>query len=146
MNNRSFLLSVENRTRTAPRYRASSGPVLFFILLLMVISFSSSAIGQAPPPKWKQGDVFLGVGGGQWKVFRPSSGAFVDTVSDGIASPGATNGSALDNTWHLIGTDSGSSANVSKIVRFRISPHDPNNPTPLADVLSVKDGSAGTGI
>ncbi len=103
----------------------------------------------AQAQKWKEGDVFLGVGNGQWKVFRPSTASFVDAIVDTsgstITSPGATNGSALDNTWHLVGTDSGANSKSSFVVRFNLSPNDPNNPTSVPDVLSVFNGSAGTG-
>lgn len=114
---------------TSPTVRIAASVFLVFALAL-------TALGQTTtPPKWKQGDVFLGVGGGQWKIFRPSTATIMDSVSDGLG--GATNGSAIDNTWHLVGTDSGTSGNLSKIVRFSISPHDPNNPSAVADVLSV---------
>jgi hypothetical protein len=119
-----------NRRSTVPLIVAAA-----LVLLLQPLAF-----GQ----KWKEGDVFVGVGGGSWQVYRPSTGAFVDSVSDGLSNAGATNGSAIDNTWHLIGTDSGRTLNISSIIRFRISPHDPNNLTAVSDVLSVKNGSTGT--
>lgn len=110
----------------------------------VVIMLTATSLAQ----KWNEGDVLLGVGGGTFKVFHlssPTSGNVVDTLSDGVSSPGATNGLALDLTWHPIGTDSGSGGNISRVVRFRLAPHDPNNPSSVSPVLSSFNSSSGSG-
>lgn len=119
------------------------------LISLLSLTFSllitATAAAQAPSPKWQPGDVVLGTAPGQWKVYRPSISSVIDTVSDtngapGISSPGTPSGSALDNTWHLLGLDAGANA----IVRFRISPRDPNNESLLPDVLKFFNATAGT--
>lgn len=112
---------------------------MFVVMALTTTSFAQ---------KFEEGDVLLGVGGGTFKVFHlssPTSGSVVDTLSDGVSSPGATNGLALDLTWHPIGSDSGSGANISRVARFRLAPHDPSNPTPVSTVLSSFNSSSGAG-
>lgn len=131
-------IALANRTRQR-RILVSVLSVTF------VLQFAGTALAQTPSPKWRPGDVVLGTAPGQWKVYRPSASAVIDTVSDtngtpGVSSPGTPSGSALDNTWHLLGLDAGSNS----VVRFRISPHDPNNPSPLQDVLTFFNATGGT--
>ena len=114
--------------------------------VLAAFSWLPQANAEATPNKWQPGDLALGTAPGQWKIYRPSSGAVIDTISDtigspGVSSPGTPTSSALDNTWHLLGLDAG----AKKIARFRISPHDVTNPSTLVDVLQLFDSSGGTG-
>ncbi len=97
----------------------------------------------ASVPKWRAADVFVAVGAGRWRVFRPCFQGFYDAVTDNVG--GSNNGSALDNTWHLVGTDAGSGT-LSKVVRFSISPHDPSSVPAPPEQLSSFDSSAGNSV
>ncbi len=107
----------------------------------------------ATQKKWQAGDVFVGIGNGQWEVFRPSLGPSQtpELLSDSDGNPlfttgaGATNAAGLDNTWHVLTTDSGGSSG-SQLIRFRISPEDPGNPSPLTDVLTAFNTACGGAV
>jgi hypothetical protein len=87
------------------------------MLLLLLLAVPAALQAQ----DWKAGDVFLGIGGGQIEVFRPSAGV-IETPGDGVTKPGPVNSSFIDNTWHLWTSDPGAKSNQSKIVRFTILP------------------------
>ncbi len=118
-------------------------PLRFLLLPILVCwTFAAAASAQTPcqaqVQKWRPGDVFVGVGNGQWKVFRPCAQTFYDAVNAKVA--GANNGAAFDNTWHLLGT-----ANSSQVIRFSISPHDPNSkPSPPIVQSSFDSSNGGT--
>jgi len=76
------------------------------------------AIGATPPlhaqVQWNVGDVFVAVGGGQYKVYS-SAGALRATIADGTGS-GATAGCAFDSAYRLYTTN----FTNTDIVRFSI--------------------------
>jgi hypothetical protein len=111
------------------------------------IDLRAQACPSSPPipPDWKAGDVFVGIGGGQVEVFRPSTNCFVDNISDGISNPGPANGSFSDNTWHLLTSDPGASVNQSKIARFTILPATVNGSEAPQTVLQTFDASSCSG-
>jgi len=104
-------------------------------ILLLVLGLATALQAQ----DWIARDVFLGNTGGKVVVFRPSTNSVVGTpLSDGVINPGPITSLFIDNTWHPVAADSGTSSNQSKIVRFKILP-DPT--TQVHGVLSTLDGS-----
>ena len=87
------------------------------------------AIGATPPlhaqVQWNVGDVFVAVGGGQYKVYS-SAGALRATIADGTGS-GATAGCAFDSAYRLFTTNFSN----AKIVRFAI-----DNAHPIVQTIS----------
>jgi hypothetical protein len=117
-----------------------------FVLGFVLVAGAQNCLQTSTECKWDPGDIFIsgknasGTASGQWLVFRPGTG-FIDSVSDnqGTITSGANFASAIDNTWHLIGTDSGSGSNFSFVTKFRVSPDDTTNPVvspPLSQVVS----------
>ncbi len=135
-------------------------------LILVTSTIALSAQQIATDHKWKAQDILLSgtPGNGIWQVFRPdptqcqgsnSSNCFFDSITETSGTtnftPGPNFGSAIDATWHLIGTDS--SGGSSFVFKFRIAPNDTTNPTgrtpALTDVVSffssAKDGTTNAG-
>lgn len=128
----------------------TTGPtILARIAAVALLAFGLTAHAQVAH-KWQSGDIFLsgtnstGSVFGKFVVFHPGCACFIDTLTDTNGAsprftPGPNNASAIDNTWHLVGTDSGQNSTSSFIVKFRIAPNDTSNPTtpvPLTQVVS----------
>jgi hypothetical protein len=61
---------------------------------------------------WRVGDVFVGIGNGQYKVFDEKG--LKETISDGQG--GLTGGCAFDSTYHLVTTN----ISNAKVLRYKI--------------------------
>jgi hypothetical protein len=105
-------------------------------MLFVVLGLATALEGQQD---FRGGDVFLGNTGGKVVVFRPSTNSVLETLSDGVTNPGPITSFYVDNTWHLLTSDPGTSSNQSKIVRFTILPT--GSPTPKQTVLHTFDAS-----
>ena len=89
---------------------------------LLLLS-ASSAWAQYP---WQVGDVVVCYGGGKCNVLRivgsaPGTPNFLNALNDGLS--GATNGTAVNNTLHLLVTDGG--AGQSNVVQYSIASINP---------------------
>jgi hypothetical protein len=97
------------------------------ILLAMVLAGGSSSLQASD---WRVGDVFVGIGNGQYKVFD-KDGNFKETISDG---QGLTGGCAFDSTYHLVTTN----ISNAEVLRYKIDhPHGILQATPTSGAGSV---------
>ena len=80
------------------------------ITLVVVLAGWASALQASD---WRVGDVFVGIGNGQYKVFD-KDGNFKETISDGQG--GITGGCAFDSTYHLVTTN----ISNAKVLRYKI--------------------------
>jgi hypothetical protein len=89
----------------------------------LLLLCASSAWAQYP---WQVGDVVVCYGGGKCNVLRivgsaPGTPNFLNALNDGLS--GATNGTALNSTLHLLVTDGG--AGQSNVVQYSIASINP---------------------
>ena len=97
-------------------------------LLLLITGICAPAQGN----DWKVGDVFVAIGGGQFKVYS-NSGVLKETITDGIGN-GATAGCACDSTYHLYTTN----FSETKAFRYKI-----DHPHQILQTIDTNVGSPG---
>jgi hypothetical protein len=100
--------------------------------------------------EWQRGDVFVGIGGGQYQVWRQTGTGeggpiytLVETITDGsgtvsgengLGGTGFTGGCAFDSTSHLYST------NFSNTKVFKFGIPDPHTVTQIIDTNAVAPG------
>jgi hypothetical protein len=82
---------------------------------------------------WRVGDVFVGIGNGQYKVFD-NDGNLEETIRDGEG--GTTGGCAFDSTYHLVTT----SISKAKVLRYKI-----DDPHGVLQVINPASSTSGAG-
>ena len=113
----------------------------------LLLLCASSAWAQYP---WQVGDVVVCYGGGKCNVLRivgsaPGTPNFLNALNDNLS--GATNGTALNNTLHLLVTDGG--AGQSNVVQYSIASINPftggtvpHNPTSFSGSSNANSNNA----
>lgn len=104
---------------------------------LVLLSLGTGISLQAS--SWHIGDVFAAIPGGKYRIFRPSTGQFIDTFIDNVTN-GQTRGCAIDLTYHLVGTD----ATNSTVNQFRIFDPSPPSPESTNTHPVIRSSTAGT--
>jgi WD40 repeat protein len=99
--------------------------------ILTIVLASGASYLQAS--NWRVGDVFVGTGNGQHRVYD-KAGNFKETISDGLG--GSTGGCGCDATGHLWTTNSSS----AKVLRYKI-----DHPHGILQTISVTGAGAGAG-
>src|SRR6266851_256656 len=92
---------------------------------------------------WEVGDVVVCDGGGNCNVLRivgsaPGTPNFLNALNDGLS--GATNGTAVNNTLHLLVTDGG--AGQSNVVQYSIASINPFTGATVPHTTTIFSGSS----